>query len=50
MSNKFCIVHSEVRVIIGMHMVGTLVDWTVFNFDVGLSNAGESNPIIVTLI
>ena len=50
MSNKFCVVHSEVRVIIGMHMVGSLVDGAIFDFDVGLANAREDDPVVVALV
>ena len=50
MSYKFCIVHSEVGVIIGVDMGGTLVDQAVFDFDVSLANASERHPVIVALI
>lgn len=47
---QFGIVHSEMRVVVGVHVGIAFFSWRVFDPLVGLTNPGKRNPVIVALI
>jgi hypothetical protein len=50
MSQQFCVVHSEVRVVVRMDVSGRVLPRSVLNFVVSPPDAREGHPVIVTLV
>ncbi len=50
MGKQFCIVHTEMRVIIWMHVSATFVKRGFLDLEVGLPDARKWNPVIVALV
>lgn len=50
MCDEVGVIHSEVRVVIRMHRKIRLINHDVFDLEVGFSDAGVRDPVVIALV